>query len=337
MIIPYLNHMKFTLKRGSLLPLIFYTVINISCKESSRLPELSDKLNDSIYVWEQSKLKYAKEYNIYLTATSRDTNIRTEKTIQNTYYPWEANLNKQQVDSFLNYLGKNLKAEKDYKSAFGELPFITADYAALRKNYIMASLLSCKLTGYKLTNSNGQQIDIDDNEVGININIGSISFSLAKWDLQGQNIKGEVTLEITLPYNLYKTEIKPADKSRVLDLGTTKITVLEKENNILHYTVENDGNYSTDVLVDSCMSSKHRFSLPEYFYHKLREKPNLTYQQFIADSTYFELGGTMKKDPKRVHIVYFESCNPGIIFMYGYQRGEHLTKLITIPIDTKIR
>lgn len=332
-----INYIKSTLTRGSLRVLLLCTITHISCKESGGLPELSPQLNDSIYVWEQSKLKYAKEYNTYLTVTSKDTSIHIEKTIQNTYYPWKANLDKKQADSFLTYLKKNLKADKNYKSAFGELPTINADYTALEKNYIMASLLSCKLAGYSLTNSKGQKINIDENQVGINVNIGSLGFSLAKWDLHGQNIKGEVTLEITLPYNLYRAEIKPTDKFRTLDLGRTKISILEKENNILHYLVDDDKNYSTDVLIDSCMSSSHRFSLPEYFYYKLRKKPNLTYTQFIADSVYFELGRRKKEDPKRVRIVYFESCDPGIINIYGYQRTELLKKLITIPLDTKIR
>lgn len=329
--------MKPTLRLGLLITLALYTTILISCKESGKSPALSSKLNDSIYVWEKSELKYAKEYNTYLTATTKDVSIHTEKTLQNTYYPWKANLNKLQADSFLTYLEKNLKPEKDYKSAFGELPSINAEYIALEKNFIMASLLSCKLAEYNLTNSQGQKIIIDQNDVSINVNIGRISFTLAKWDLQGQHIKGEAILELAIPYNIYKTEIKATDRFKTIGFGPTKITILEKENNILHYSVEDDKNYYTNTLIDSCMSSAHKLSFPEYFYHKLREKPNLSYTQFVADSAYFELGKKWKEDPKRVRIAYFESCDPGTVYIYGYQRTELLKRLIKIPIDANIK
>lgn len=145
-----------------------------------------------------------------------------------------------------------------------------------------------------------------------------------------------MTLEITIPYNIHKIELKPGDKLKKFDFGTTKITVLEIENNVVHYTVDDDQAYSTDILIDSCMSSSHRLSFPEYYYNKLRAKPILSYKQFVAETSYFELGKHWKKDPKRVRVVYFESCNPGTVYIYGYKRTEVSKKLITIPIDAEI-
>ena len=333
--------MKFTPSPYSFLAIFIFGTLFMSCKdskkESKNNPALSNQLNDSIYVWERSKLKYADKYHSYLIATSKDVTIQTVKELQYTYYPWKAELNKQQVDSFLVYLEKNLAIEKKvYKSAFGELPSIKTYYTETYKNEISANLLNCRLTHYNLTNSRGEKIEIEDDRVSINRNVGSISFGLAKWDLQGQKIHGEATLEITIPYNIYKVEVKPGDKSKTLAFGPTKIRVLEKENNVLHYAVEGDNDYSTDIVVDSCMATTHHLSFPEYFYQKLRMKPNLSYQQFVADSGYFEFGKKWKLDPKKVRVVYFESCDPGNIYIYGYRKTEVLKKSITIPIDAEI-
>ncbi|TDO23884.1 hypothetical protein [Pedobacter duraquae] len=325
--------MRSNLQRYFLLGLVIFVIACKPTKETEKLSVLSNQLNDSVYVWEKSKLRYADQYHSYLLATSKDTSIHTTKALENTYYPWKVNLDKESAASFLLYLEKNLAAEKDYKSAFGELPSIGAEYIPSERNFIMADLLTCKLSKYNLTNSKGQKITIDEEDVSINKNVGAINFTLAKWDLQGQKIKGEVTLDITLPYHIYNINLKPVDGAKTFDFGTTKINVLRFENNVLHYAVEDDLGYSTDILVDSCMSSKNRISFPRYFYNKLIARPNLSYKQFINDSTYFELGKKWKKDSKRVRVVYFESCDPGIIYLYGYQRTEVLKKSITIPID----
>lgn len=322
--------------RYSLSVLLFCTIV-ISCKHKDQFPALSNQLSDSIYVWEQSKLKYAREYDSYLRASSKDLSIHTEKSLQYENYPWKVNLNKEKVDSFLDYTERNLRVEKNYKSSFGELPSIGVSYYPLEENYVIADLLTCKLAKYNLNTSKGEKIKIDETDVSINKNMGSINFTLAKWDLQGQQIKGEVTLAITVPYHIYHVELKPGDRSKTFDFGSTKITVLEMENNVLHYQLQDDQLYHTDILLDSCMSSRNRISFPEYFYKKLRAKPNLSYQQFLADSVYFELGKKWKKDPKKVRVVYFQSCDPGRINVYGYQRTEVIKKEITVLIDAKIQ
>jgi len=326
----------YSLIRYSFSALLLGTIV-ISCKHKDEFPALSNQLSDSIYVWEQSKLKYAQEYDSYLRATSKDVSIHTEKSLQFENYPWKVTLNKEKVDSFLAYVGKNLTVEKDHKSAFGELPNIDVDYPSLAENYVIADLLDCKLAKYNLSNSKGEKITIDDSDVSISKNMGSITFTLAKWDLQGQHISGNVTLAITAPYDIYHLELQPGDKSKTFDFGPTKITVLEMENNILHYQVQDHKLYATNVMLDSCMSSRNRISFPEYFYKKIRAKPNLSYQQFLADSVYFELGRKWKNDPKRINIVYFQSCDPGRINIYGYQHAEIIQKEITLPIDAKIQ
>jgi len=312
-------------------------MIQLSCKQTEKASGLAHLLNDSIYAWEKSKSSYAGQYNSYLTATTRDTSIHTKKSLQHTYYPWKANLSKAQADSFLLYLERNLSTDRDYKSSFGELPSIGTAYTPSEVNYNMADLLSCRLVNYDLTNNKAEKIMIEEDEVSINRNLGAISFSLPKWDLQGQKIRGKVTLEISIPYHIHKIELKPGDRTKTFDFGATKINVLEIENNVLHYSIQDDQDYQTQVLIDSCMSSTHHLSFPSYFYDKVRAKPNLSYPQFVADSTYFELNRKWKKDTRRVHITYFESCDPETIYLYGYRRDEVSKKLITITIDAEIR
>lgn len=310
--------------------------LNISCQKSNKFPELSPQLSDSVRVSEKSKLKYAGYYSAYLIATSKDTSIHADKDLQNEDYPWKVNLDKEKVNSFLDYLSHRLWAKKIYKSSFGEFSPIGAAYLPLDENKVMAKLLTCKLVKYNLTNTKGEKIIIDETDVSINGNLGSISFGLAKWDLQNQKIKGEVTLEITIPYKIDNIALKPADRSKTSKFGATKVDILEFENNVLHYSVQDYKDYELSILCDSCFTSKNYRELPQYVYSKFRMKPGLTYKQFIADSVYFELGKKLKKDPARVNVVYFESCDPKLINLYGYRRSDVLKKLITVPIDVEI-
>lgn len=325
--------------KANLYTLLFiFSLVNpvTSCKEKDTFPELSSVSEDSISNLEKSDIKYIHAYASYLRATTKDTGIDVEKKLQNEYYPWKVNLNKQKVDSFLVHLEKTLKPEKIYKSGFGEFPPIKSEYIPLHANYVMADLLSCKLGNYNLVNSNGKKITIDETDVSINKNTGSISFGLAKWDLENQKIKGEVTLEISLPYTIFKIEIKPEDKGKTFDFGSTTITILEVENNVLHYAVKDDADYYTNKLIDMCMTSTYPITFPEYFYTKIRQKPNVSYKDFIANAEYFELGKQLKEDTKKVHILYFDSCNPAAIYLYGYKKTEVSKKNITIPIDVEI-
>lgn len=308
----------------------------ISCQKKEQFPELSNISSDSIYNLEKSELKYINAYAAYLRTTTKDAAIHVEKVKEHEYYPWKVNLNKQKVDSFLVHLENTLTPEKIYKSGFGEFSPIKSEYVPYEANYVMADLLLCKLGSYKLINSDGEKVTIDDNDVSINKNTGSISFGLAKWDLQGQKIKGEVTLEISIPHTVFNIAVKPEDKGKTLDFGSTRITILEMENNVLHYTVEDDENYFTDKLIDMCMTSTFPMTFPEYFYAKLRQRPNLPYKDFIAEADYFELGKQLKDDTKNVHVLYFDSCDPATLYLYGYKKTDVSKRDITIPIDVEI-
>lgn len=312
-------------------------LLSASCKNKNELPPLGQRLADSIYVYENSGLPSSNGYKAYLRATSTDSTIHTEKEVTNTYYPWKVNLNKGMVDSFLVDLEKNLKVEKNYKSASGEFSSIGADFIADDKNNVMSTLLTCKLAAYDLKNSKGEKIIIDVPEVSINKNLGRLDIGLAKWDLNNQHIKGEVTLEITIPYKIEHIEVKPGDRNKSFPFGGTKIDILEFQHNAMHYRLGDSENYEVSVLIDNCMGSTSTIRFPQYFYEKLRMKPNLSYKEFIADSVYFELGTKLKKQPFNTTIIYRDSCDPDLIYLYGFRKSDLLTRRIKVPIDTYIK
>ncbi len=326
---------KNAIPKLALIVLIFLSLAT-SCSVTPGYPELNQFSSDSIYRINKSEIKYSNGYASYLRLTTKDPGIHVGKELQYDYYPWKEQIGKLKADSFLAHLEKTLKPQKNYKSAFGELPYIESTYTPIMANNVMAELLMCKVVQCDLRNSSGDSITLDENEVSINKNLGVISFGLAKWDLQGQSIKGNVTLELSLPYEILKVEITAKDKGKTLTFGHTEISILEVENNVLHYSVKNDDKYSVSPALDSCMSSSYQFKFPGYFYDKLRMKPNLTYKEFIADSVYFELGHKLRDDVKIVRTVYFSECDPAKIYLYGFKKSEVLTKRIKIPIDAKV-
>ena len=316
--------------------ILLITSISFSCQKSSKYPALSNQLADSISKFGNSDVKYAGKYAVYENVTSQDATIQVDKEYTNTYYPWKVNLNKQMVDAFLSHLEKNLKVDSVYKSSAGEFPDIEAEFVEAHQNYVMTDLLKCKLVAYNLTNDRGEKIIIDETDVSINKNAGAISFNPAIWDLQNQRLKGSVTLEISIPYHIDKIELKPGDQHKTFPFSDTKIEIIELQNNVLHYKVQNEKDYVTEPLVDNCNGTKSILSFPEYFYDKLRMKPNLSFKEFVADSAYFELNKLWKKEVKNIHVIYFYQCNPDLIYLFGYKKSEIATKRITIPIDVKI-
>ena len=319
---------------------IFASVF-LSCKNNS-YADLLPRTTDSIYAWEKSKLEKAPQYEYYLIATSKDTSLHTEQSAQaaidisKTYYPWKVKLSKQVTDAFLATLAKDLKADKDFKSSFGELPDISAAYTPIAENTAMAELMTCRLTKYNLTNSKGEKLSFDNDFVGIANNMGHISLNIAKWDLQGQKIKGEVTLELTIPYQIYGIEVKQGDRSKTFNFGSTKITILERENNAFHYSVLDDAAYQTKIWNESCMGENYHTAYPQHLYDKFRAKPDVSYQQFVGDLQYFELNRKPKPDTKKVRVVYFHSCAPETIYLFGYKRTAVSKRLITVPIDVLV-
>ncbi|MEO5911740.1 MAG: hypothetical protein ABIP95_12685 [Pelobium sp.] len=289
---------------------------------------------DSVNKADTIKRKYASHYDTYLKVTTNDSLANVEKIWEYTRYPYKMNLTKEKVIPFVDHILKTIETEKDYKSAFGELSNIGFKYEADFTNYAMADLLTCKVVAYDLKNTKGKKIKLDDDEVSISKNDGSVIFSLAKWDLQGQHIKGNVTLEISVPYHIVNVDVHLNDKNKTLVFGDTKIDIIEMQNNALHYEVKDDEKYNVDYIIDSCgVGSTANLRVPSYFYQKLRNKPNLGYNEFLKDSVYFELGKKWKEDKNRVKILYFYSRNPSTVHLYGYKKTEMITKQVTIPID----
>lgn len=316
--------------------LVFITFILFSCQKTAKYPALSNQLADSISKLDNSDIKYAGKYAVYENVTTKDATIQVDKALGNTYYPWKVNLNKQMVDSFLTHLEKNLKVDSVYKSSAGEFPSIEAEFVEAHENYVMSDLLKCKLVAYNLTNDRGEKIVIDQTDVGINKNAGAISFNPAIWDLQNQKLKGDVTLEISIPYHIDEIEVKPGDQHKTFPFSATKIEIIELQDNVLHYKVQDEKDYITEPLVDNCNGTKSILSFPEYFYDKLRMKPNLSFKEFVADSVYFELNKLWKKEARNIHVIYFYECNPDLVYLFGYKKTDIATKRITIPINVKI-
>lgn len=311
--------------------------VQVACRNAGKYAPLRHYSSAKIEELEDRALRDQLRYARYLRTVSTDPDIHTKKEQQQENYPWKAGLSKQTADDFLSYLQRTLTAEKVHESAFGEMGWIESRYSPLMANEVMADLLTCQVVNYNLVNSKGEKITLDGMDVSVNKNYGALAFELNKRGLARQKITGEVALEITLPYTLFKTEVRPGDGGKKLDFGPTRIQILEAEDNVLHYQVEDDKDYETKYLIDNCSANTAYYVSDNNFYLKARKKPDLSYDEFVKDSLYFKPKGTGKTSSDKVRILYFKTCDPTLIYLYGYQKSQCSRRTVTIPINVDIQ
>lgn len=335
-------------------PLFLILFFTIYCKgQNLEFPKLIDEIPDNSELYFSGNLEneFHNEYTYYKKSTTKDSRSKNDKDdIKNKLLPWEI-LKQYNPHDFFNQVTNsiNIKDLDDNRISIGIYYDLTAEQIynyhnsiGIRTEAHISDLLKFNVISTDLIDIlTNKKVEFKDQWISFcctlfprdNPTKYNLSYINSLKNVNFNNLKGKITIQLELPVAYEVIEITKNDIDKIIEVSENqKIKLIEFDDNKVHFELLNGVEFKSEIEFVNVSSTKNSIFMAKYLYAFFRSRPNMNYSQFEKRYNQFIEKKEEKLEENLVY-VYTLKSEPDKFYIYSPRKESMLKKEITLNIN----